>query len=62
MVMVVLFTIRLRTAYGTPLGSIKAVYDDGTDLDLYSFPTIDQLSAATEPQLRGLGLGLFCHE
>lgn len=49
---------KLRTNYGTYLGSV--VCDGGEEievLDFHSFPTLQQLSRATEKELRDFGFG-----
>ena len=49
----------LRKEYGGHLLDIPTRADDGVDgsMSLYSFPTLESLSAASEADLRNLGLG-----
>eukprot|EP00656_Telonema_subtile_P031873 TRINITY_DN34912_c0_g1_i1.p1 TRINITY_DN34912_c0_g1~~TRINITY_DN34912_c0_g1_i1.p1 ORF type:complete len:361 (+),score=107.68 TRINITY_DN34912_c0_g1_i1:70-1152(+) len=52
-----LMLTRLRTSYGSELATVPGCLSDGSELTLRAFPSIQQLSAATEQQLRDLGLG-----
>ena len=54
---------KIRSTYGNKIGGLEKVLDKDEEfpdfdiLEFYTFPTLAQLSQATEKELRDLGLG-----